>query len=150
MHIALFPSNLIHAECVAGDIDLVSGKRVTIGCFPGASSAGNPASPASSLSQRNNPVLSGVPFEGTPFFHRAGGRCGGIPCAVPFACVFSGVVFVLAFEMERPRSLASAAEILEKYGSRAMVKAGERMSSSGCENMQCIPKCWWIFRKYPN
>jgi len=31
---------------------------------------------------------------------------------------------VLAFEMERPRSLASAAEILEKYGSRAMVKAG--------------------------
>ena len=34
MHIALFPSNLIHAECVAGDIDLLSGKRVTIGCFP--------------------------------------------------------------------------------------------------------------------
>ena len=34
MHIALFPSNLIHAECVAGDIDQLSGKRVTIGCFP--------------------------------------------------------------------------------------------------------------------
>ncbi len=37
---------------------------------------------------------------------------------------FSGVVFMLAFEMERPRSLASAAEILEKHGSQAMVKAG--------------------------
>ncbi|MDI9388326.1 MAG: cyclase family protein [Synergistota bacterium] len=34
MHIALFPSNLIHAECLAGDIDKLSGKRVTIGCFP--------------------------------------------------------------------------------------------------------------------
>ena len=34
MHIELFPHNIIHAECLGGDIDLLSGKRVTIGCFP--------------------------------------------------------------------------------------------------------------------
>jgi kynurenine formamidase len=34
MHIALFPSNLIHAECLGGDIDKLNGKRATIGCFP--------------------------------------------------------------------------------------------------------------------
>jgi len=31
---------------------------------------------------------------------------------------------MLAFEMERPRSLAAAVEILGKYGSKAMIKAG--------------------------
>lgn len=34
MHIELFPKNIIHAECVGGDIDQLLGKRVTIGCFP--------------------------------------------------------------------------------------------------------------------
>ena len=34
MHIELFPHNIIHAECLGGDIDLLSGKRVTVGCFP--------------------------------------------------------------------------------------------------------------------
>lgn len=34
MHVDLFPDDIIHAECVGGDIDLLSGKRATIGCFP--------------------------------------------------------------------------------------------------------------------
>ena len=34
MHIALFPHNIIHVECVGGDIDKLLGERVTIGCFP--------------------------------------------------------------------------------------------------------------------
>ena len=34
MHVALFPHNLIHAECLGGDIDQLLGKRITIGCFP--------------------------------------------------------------------------------------------------------------------
>jgi kynurenine formamidase len=34
MHIDLFPENIIHAECLGGDIDKILGKRVTIGCFP--------------------------------------------------------------------------------------------------------------------
>ena len=34
MHIDLFPHGIIHAECVGGDIDLLLGRRCTIGCFP--------------------------------------------------------------------------------------------------------------------
>ena len=34
MHIELFNHHIIHAECLGGDIDLLLGKRVTIGCFP--------------------------------------------------------------------------------------------------------------------
>ena len=34
MHTLLFPHNIIHIECVAGDIDKLLGERVTIGCFP--------------------------------------------------------------------------------------------------------------------
>lgn len=34
MHIALFPDNIIHAECLGGDIDKLLGKRVIVGCFP--------------------------------------------------------------------------------------------------------------------
>lgn len=34
MHIWLFPEELIHAECLGGDIDLVVNRRVQIACFP--------------------------------------------------------------------------------------------------------------------
>ena len=34
MHIEMFPSGLIHAECLGGDIDLLLNQRCTIGCFP--------------------------------------------------------------------------------------------------------------------
>ncbi len=34
MHLEMFNHHIIHAECVGGDIDLLSGRRCTIGCFP--------------------------------------------------------------------------------------------------------------------
>jgi len=34
MHIQLFPLDIIHAENLGGDIDLLLNKRTTIGCFP--------------------------------------------------------------------------------------------------------------------
>jgi arylformamidase len=34
MHIELFNHGIIHAECLGGDIDLLNGRRCTIGCFP--------------------------------------------------------------------------------------------------------------------
>lgn len=34
MHLEMFNHHIIHAECLGGDIDLLSGKRCTIGCFP--------------------------------------------------------------------------------------------------------------------
>jgi kynurenine formamidase len=34
MHLKLFPKGIVHAECLAGDIDKVSNKRVWIGAFP--------------------------------------------------------------------------------------------------------------------
>jgi kynurenine formamidase len=34
MHIELFPTGIIHAECLGGDIDLLLNERVDIGCFP--------------------------------------------------------------------------------------------------------------------
>lgn len=34
MHVDLFPHEIIHMECAGGDIDKLSGKRATIGCFP--------------------------------------------------------------------------------------------------------------------
>lgn len=34
MHIQLFPHDLIHAECIGGDINELSNKRTTIGIFP--------------------------------------------------------------------------------------------------------------------
>jgi kynurenine formamidase len=34
MHLKLFPKKIVHAECVGGDIDQVSNKRVWIGAFP--------------------------------------------------------------------------------------------------------------------
>ena len=37
MHIQMFPKKygeIIHAECVGGEIDKLSNKRVVIGCFP--------------------------------------------------------------------------------------------------------------------
>jgi hypothetical protein len=34
MHIEMFNHGIIHAECLGGDIDLLNGKRTTIGCFP--------------------------------------------------------------------------------------------------------------------
>ena len=66
MHIELFPHNIIHAECLGGDIDLLSGKRVTVGCFPWSSRAGSPASAASSPSRRSRPP-SGRSFGDAPF-----------------------------------------------------------------------------------
>jgi arylformamidase len=34
MHIKLFPKKIVHAENLAGDIDLLSNQRAWIGCFP--------------------------------------------------------------------------------------------------------------------
>jgi len=34
MHLEMFNHGIIHAECVGGDIDLLSNQRATIGCFP--------------------------------------------------------------------------------------------------------------------
>jgi arylformamidase len=34
MHLEMFPHGIIHAECVAGDIDLLTNRRVQIGFFP--------------------------------------------------------------------------------------------------------------------
>ncbi|HPG97799.1 MAG TPA: cyclase family protein [Thermotogota bacterium] len=34
MHVRLFPQNIIHAENLGGEIDLLLNKRTTIGCFP--------------------------------------------------------------------------------------------------------------------
>ena len=34
MHIEMFPHGIIHAECIAGDIDLLVNRRTTIGFFP--------------------------------------------------------------------------------------------------------------------
>lgn len=34
MHLELFNHGIIHAECLGGDIDLLNGRRCTIGCFP--------------------------------------------------------------------------------------------------------------------
>lgn len=34
MHIQLFPLDIIHAENLGGDIDLLLNKRTTVGCFP--------------------------------------------------------------------------------------------------------------------
>jgi hypothetical protein len=34
MHIEMFSHHIIHAECLGGDIDLLNGRRCTIGCFP--------------------------------------------------------------------------------------------------------------------
>lgn len=34
MHIEMFPHEIIHAECIGGDIDLLLNQRCTIGCFP--------------------------------------------------------------------------------------------------------------------
>jgi hypothetical protein len=34
MHIELFNHHIVHAECLGGDIDLLLGQRVKIGCFP--------------------------------------------------------------------------------------------------------------------
>ena len=34
MHLEMFNHGIIHAECLGGDIDLLNGKRCTIGCFP--------------------------------------------------------------------------------------------------------------------
>ncbi|NPV86232.1 MAG: cyclase family protein [Anaerolineae bacterium] len=34
MHIEMFPDGIIHAECLAGDIDLLLNRRVTVGMFP--------------------------------------------------------------------------------------------------------------------
>jgi kynurenine formamidase len=34
MHLEMFNHHIIHAECVGGDIDLLNGRRCTIGCFP--------------------------------------------------------------------------------------------------------------------
>jgi kynurenine formamidase len=34
MHLEMFPYGIVHAECVGGDIDLLSNQRATIGFFP--------------------------------------------------------------------------------------------------------------------
>ena len=34
MHLEMFNHHILHAECVGGDIDLLNGRRCTIGCFP--------------------------------------------------------------------------------------------------------------------
>jgi arylformamidase len=34
MHIEMFPHHIIHAECIGGDIDLLTNRRTTIGFFP--------------------------------------------------------------------------------------------------------------------
>ncbi|MFO7730601.1 MAG: cyclase family protein [Spirochaetia bacterium] len=34
MHLEMFNHGIIHAECLGGDIDLLSNQRATIGCFP--------------------------------------------------------------------------------------------------------------------
>lgn len=34
MHLEMFDHGIIHAECLGGDIDLLSNQRVTVGCFP--------------------------------------------------------------------------------------------------------------------
>jgi len=34
MHIELFPHGIIHAECIAGGLDLLVNRRTTIGFFP--------------------------------------------------------------------------------------------------------------------
>jgi len=34
MHLEMFNHHIVHAECIGGDIDLLSGRRCTIGCFP--------------------------------------------------------------------------------------------------------------------
>lgn len=34
MHLEMFNHHIVHAECVGGDIDLLNGRRCTIGCFP--------------------------------------------------------------------------------------------------------------------
>jgi kynurenine formamidase len=34
MHLEMFNKGIIHAECMGGDIDLLSNQRVTVGCFP--------------------------------------------------------------------------------------------------------------------
>ncbi|RXL56120.1 cyclase family protein, partial [Citrobacter sp. AAK_AS5] len=34
MHLEMFNHEIIHAECVGGDIDLLLNRRAVIGCFP--------------------------------------------------------------------------------------------------------------------
>jgi len=34
MHIEMFPHGIIHAECIAGELDLILNRRVTVGIFP--------------------------------------------------------------------------------------------------------------------
>jgi arylformamidase len=34
MHIEMFPHGIIHAECIAGDLDLMLNRRLTVGIFP--------------------------------------------------------------------------------------------------------------------
>ncbi len=34
MHLEMFDHGIVHAECLGGDIDLLSNQRVTVGCFP--------------------------------------------------------------------------------------------------------------------
>jgi len=34
MHVEMFPTGIVHAECIGGDIDLLLNKRTTIGFFP--------------------------------------------------------------------------------------------------------------------